>query len=179
MPSRPSTAELLIRPITADEVLAVATTHVRADRETYEPIFGAKFREVEIGRSQLRWDTALGAGDVLLAAVVSGRIIGFAHATATWMSALYLLASHHRRGIGLRLLVALCDELQTRGVSEIGFQAVAGNAGAIAFYQAVGAKAVGRKLEGEGDEAWEDIVFTLTIDAPAAFRRRQGCLTPR
>lgn len=171
MPRHPSTAEWLIRPVAAEDVLSVARTHVQADRETYQPIFGARFREVEIGGSQLRWDTALGAGDVLLAAVDDGQIVGFAHATPTWMSALYLLASHHRRGIGLRLLAALCDQLRTRGVSEIGFQAVADNAGAIAFYRAVGASAVGRKLEGEGDDVWEDIVFTLPTDAPAAFRR--------
>jgi GNAT superfamily N-acetyltransferase len=171
MSSRPSTAELSIRPVAPDEVLAVAATHVQADRETYAPIFGASFQEVEIGRSQLRWDAALGAGDVLLAAVADGRIVGFVHANSTWMSALYLLASHHRRGVGLRLLVALCDQLQARGVAEIGFQAVADNAGAVAFYEAVGAKAVGRKLEGEGDHVWEDILFTLATDAPAAFRR--------
>jgi ribosomal protein S18 acetylase RimI-like enzyme len=172
MSSRRSTAELLIRPVIPDDVLAVATTHVQADRETYQPIFGVRFQEVEIGGSQLRWDTALGAGEVLLAAEIDGRIVGFVHASETWMSALYLLASHHRRGIGLRLLLALCDELEARGVTEIGFQAVADNAGAIAFYEAVGAKAVGRKLEGEGDGAWEDIVFTLAIDALAAFQRR-------
>jgi len=171
MSSRRSTAELLIRPVTADDVLAVAATHVRADRETYEPIFGARFLEVEIWRSQQRWDTALECGDVLMAADVRGQIIGFAHATAAWMSALYLLGSYHRNGIGLRLLRAVCGELRARGVAEIGFQAVADNVGAIAFYEAVGAKPVGRKLEGEGDGAWEDIVFTLATDAPAAFRR--------
>jgi len=175
MSSGPSTADLrqvLIRPVEPDEALAVALTHVQADRETYEPIFGARFREVEIAASQLRWDTALGAGDVLLAAVDEGRgIVGFAHASPTWMSALYLLASHRRRGIGLRLLRALCEALRARGVTEIGFQAVADNEGAVAFYRAVGARAVDRKLEGEGDAAWEDIVFTLATDAPAAFRR--------
>jgi GNAT superfamily N-acetyltransferase len=170
----PSTADLrevLIRPVAPDEALAVAVVHVQADSETYEPIFGDRFREVEIGASQLRWDAALDAGDVLLAALTDGRIVGFAHATPTWMSALYLLASHRRRGIGLRLLLALCEALRDRGVGEIGFQAVADNTGAIAFYLAVGARAAGRKWEGEGDEAWEDIVFTLATDAPAAFRR--------
>jgi ribosomal protein S18 acetylase RimI-like enzyme len=107
-----------------------------------------------------------------LAAEDGGGMVGFAHASPSWMSALYLLSSHRRRGIGLGLLCALCEALRDRGVGEIGFQAVANNAGAIAFYEAVGAKAVGRKREGEGDESWEDIVFTLATDAPAAFRRR-------
>jgi hypothetical protein len=48
---------------------------------------------------------------------------------------------------------------------------VAGNANAIAFYGAVGARIAGRETQGEGDAAWEDIVFTLATDAPAASRR--------
>ncbi|HLY78892.1 MAG TPA: GNAT family N-acetyltransferase [Caulobacteraceae bacterium] len=155
----------------ADEVVAVAQLHVQADRETYQPIFGAHFEAADLDLSQLRWDVALAAGDVLLVALEDGRMVGLAHATPTWMSALYLLSTHIRRGIGLRLLVALCEALQARGVAEIGFKAVAGNTNAIAFYQAVGAQIVGRETQGEGDAAWEDIVFSLATDAPAAFRR--------
>jgi ribosomal protein S18 acetylase RimI-like enzyme len=164
-------AGIVIRPVEADEAPAVALLHVQADRETYQPIFGPHFEAVDIDRSQLRWDTALFAGDVLLVAVEGGRMVGFTHATPTWMSALYLLASHHRRGIGLRLLVALCAALRARGVAEIGFNAVADNTNAIAFYEAVGARIVGRETQGEGEAAWEDIVFALDIDAPAASRR--------
>jgi GNAT superfamily N-acetyltransferase len=164
-------ADVLIRPVEADEALTVALLHVQADRETYQPIFGPRFEAVDIDRSQLRWDTAISAGDVLLVAVEDGRMVGFAHATPTWMSALYLLGSHHRRGIGLRLLMALCEALRARGIAEIGFKAVAGNASAIAFYQAVGARVVGHETQAEGDAAWEDILFSMATDAPAASRR--------
>jgi ribosomal protein S18 acetylase RimI-like enzyme len=161
----------LIRPVRTDEAPAVALVHVQADRETYQPIFGPHFEAVDIDRSQLRWDAALASDDVLLAATEDGRMIGFAHATPTWMSALYLLAASQRQGIGLRLLLALCEALQARGVAEIGFKAVAGNTNAIAFYQAVGARIVGRETQGEGAAAWEDVLFTLATDAPAASRR--------
>jgi GNAT superfamily N-acetyltransferase len=172
MSADPSTASaVLIRPARPDEAAAVAAVHVQADRETYQPIFGARFEAVDIDRSQLRWDTALGAGDVLLVALEDDRVVGFAHATPSWMSALYLLATHVRRGIGLGLLVALCEALRARGVGEIGFKAVADNVNAIAFYEAVGAKIAGRETQGEGSAAWEDILFTLVTDAPAAFRR--------
>jgi GNAT superfamily N-acetyltransferase len=172
MPSHSSTAGAVrIRSARADEALAVAEVHVQADRETYRPIFGAHFEAVELGRSELRWEAALAAGDVLLVAVEDGRIVGFAHATPAWMSALYLLETHLRRGIGLDLLVALCEALRARGVAEVGFKAVAGNTGAIAFYEAVGARITGRQTQGEGEAAWEDILFSLATDAPAAFRR--------
>jgi ribosomal protein S18 acetylase RimI-like enzyme len=172
MPSRVATpAAVLIRPARPDEALAVARVHVQADRETYAPIFGPHFEAVDIDRSQLRWDAALGAGDVLLIALDEDRMIGFAHAAQSWMSALYVLATHTRRGIGLRLLAAICEALRARGVAEIGFEAVATNLGAVAFYQAVGARIVGRRTKGEGEAAWEDYRFTLATDAPAALRR--------
>ena len=151
--------------------MAIAKVHVRADQETYQPIFGPHFQQVDIDGSQLRWDTALGAGDVLLVAAEEGEIVGFAHATPTWMSALYLLASHQRRGIGLGLLAALCEALKARGVTEIGFKAVTDNTNAIAFYEAVGARAVGREMQGEGEARWEETLFKLATEAPAASRR--------
>jgi GNAT superfamily N-acetyltransferase len=87
------------------------------------------------------------------------------------MSALYLVASHKRRGIGTALLAALCEAVRARGIGEICFQCVAANADAIAFYERVGARRVGRKWEGEGADAWEEVVFVLATDGPAALRR--------
>jgi GNAT superfamily N-acetyltransferase len=153
-----------------DDVAAVASAHVQADRETYAPIFAGKFREVELARSQARWTAALVADAVFLVAVDDGRIVGFAQAHENWLSALYLLASHHRRGLGARLLTEARARLAARGVREIGFQCVAANTAAIAFYEAQGARQVGRKLEGEGDEAWEDVIFALATKGSAASR---------
>jgi GNAT superfamily N-acetyltransferase len=160
-----------IRPVRLGEALTVARVHIQADGETYRPLFGERFREVALTESLARWDNALEAGDVLLAAIDQGRVVGLAHASGAWMSALYLLASHHRRGIGAALLTALCEAVRLRGVGEIGFGCVSTNAGAIAFYEAQGARQTGRLRKGEGADAWEDIVFALATDAPAALRR--------
>jgi L-amino acid N-acyltransferase YncA len=177
--SRASHASIVIRPAGPGEARAVAETHVRADAETYAPIFGSAFRPVGMEASLRRWETALAAGDVLLVAEAEGRLVGFAHASASWMSALYLLAGFKRRGLGLSLLCALCAELRRRGVAEIGFKAVAANADAIAFYTAVGAKVVGRETGGEGEAIWEELRFALGTDAPAAFRGGEGRLSVR
>jgi hypothetical protein len=88
-----------------------------------------------------------------------------------WVSSLYLLARRLRPGVGLDLLVKLCEALRARGVAEIGFKAVSNNANALAFYSAVGAWAVGRETPGERGQAGEDIIFALATHAPAAFRR--------
>ena len=83
-----------------DEAAIMARVHVQADAETYRPVLGTRFRAVPIAESLARWETALAAGDEFLAAEAEGAIIGFAHAHGDWMSALYLLASHQRRGVG-------------------------------------------------------------------------------
>ena len=38
-------------------------------------------------------------------------------------------------------------------------------------HRAVGARITGRQTTGEGEAAWEDVLFTLATEAPAAFRR--------
>ena len=48
---------------------------------------------------------------------------------------------------------------------------VAANANAIGFYEALGARRMGLKRMGEGADAWDEILFALATDAPAAFRR--------
>jgi GNAT superfamily N-acetyltransferase len=154
---------VVIRPARREEAHAIALVHVRADRETYAPIFGAGFQEVALEESRLRWETALAAGDVFLVAEDEGRIVGFGHATNDWMSALYLVATHLRRGIGSRLLAALRAELRARGAAEVGFKAVAGNERALAFYAAQGAREIDRRRQGEGDAGWEDVHFVLPI----------------
>ena len=148
----------------------MARVHVQADAETYRPLFGARFRAVPIAQSLARWETALAAGDVFLAAEDEGAIVGLAHAHGDWMSALYVRATHQRRGLGMALLRELCTAAWARGVTEICFDCVTTNENAIAFYEAMGARAVGRKWEGEGADAWEELVFALATDSPALRR---------
>jgi GNAT superfamily N-acetyltransferase len=160
-----------VRPVCAGEAAAVAQVHVQADTETYRPLFGAHFRAVPIEESLARWEAALAAGDAFLVAEDEGAIVGLAHAHEDWMSALYLLAAHRRRGVGRTLLGELCAAVQARGVTEIRFDCVAINDNAIAFYEAMGARRTGREWRGEGDDAWEEVLFALATDGPAALRR--------
>jgi GNAT superfamily N-acetyltransferase len=161
-----------VRPVRQGEALTVARVHVQADGETYRPLFGPRFHEAPLADSLARWERALALGDVFLAGTDEGRLVGLAHASGAWMSALYLLASHRRRGIGARLLIMLCEAVRLRGVGDIGFACVSTNADAIAFYETLGARQSGRRSMGEGEDVWEDILFTLDTSAPAAFRRR-------
>ena len=152
---------ITLRSSRADEATEIAKVHVQADWETYSPIFGTKARRVDLAVSQARWASALNAGDVLLVAIEDDRIIGLGHARNDWMSALYLLASHRRRGIGARLLSELRRRLGGRGVETFGFQVVAANHDAIAFYEAQGARRLGSRMEGAGEDAWEDYIYEI------------------
>ena len=160
----------IVRPARHRDVDAVAGAHIQADRETYQPIFLERFRPPPMEESRARWLRALANDDVFLVADDGAAIVGFAHAAGAWMSALYLIASHHRQGLGARLLTEVCAQVRRRGVAEIEFQAVAANAGAIAFYEAMGARQIGRKLEGKGEDAWEDVVFALRTDGLTGSR---------
>jgi GNAT superfamily N-acetyltransferase len=160
-----------IRSVRQGEAPRVAQVHIQADGETYRPLFGESYRAVVLADSLARWDQALAQGDVFLAATDAGRVVGFAHAAGAWMSALYLLGSHRRRGIGARLLAQLCDAVRLRGIGEIAFACVSTNAVAIAFYEARGARQIGRRRMGEGADTWEDVLFALDTSTPAAFRR--------
>jgi ribosomal protein S18 acetylase RimI-like enzyme len=160
-----------VRAARADETAAIAVLHVRATRETYAPILGARAERRDFDQSRARWEAAIASGDILLVAAEADVIVGLLHVEGDWMQSLYLASSHHRRGIGTRLLAAAGAELKARGVDEFGFRCVAENLGAIAFYEAIGARRVGRSSEGEGADAVEHVAFVLTTDAAAALRR--------
>ena len=77
----------------------------------------------------------------------------------------------------------LCEKRRTAAVA-IGFQAVAENVDAIAFYECNWSESRRPQAEGEGDATCSDIVFTLATDALVAFRRchagyRWGMPCPR
>ena len=161
----------IVRDAIAADLGAIVAAHVQADAETYRPIFRERFRERTRLECDRRWRDAFAAGDVLLVAEDQERVVGFAHAHGDWMSALYLLASHYRQGLGLALLSELCRQTAARGLRAIEFQCVADNANAIAFYETMGARRIGDKTEGEGDHRWKDLIFRLDTDRVTASRR--------
>ena len=144
--------------------------HVEADRETYQPIMVEGFRPRDLGEIEARWRKALEAGDDLLVLEDDGRIVGLGHVGGAWMSALYILRSHHRRGFGQALLAELCARARSRGITEIGFQCVVENVQALAFYEAQGARRVGRTTESEGATTWDEFVMSLPTDPAGASR---------
>jgi ribosomal protein S18 acetylase RimI-like enzyme len=88
--------------------------------------------------------------------------VGLGHACGERIDALYILPAYHRRGIGKAMLGRLLQFLRERGVSEARFDVVAVNAPAIAFYEAQGARAVGRCVDRDPRGDTEDLIFAVT-----------------
>jgi ribosomal protein S18 acetylase RimI-like enzyme len=62
-------------------------------------------------------------------------------------SALYVLAAHQRRGVGRRLMALMARDLLAREVRGAALWVLRDNEPARRFYEALGAKVVGRRIE--------------------------------
>ena len=62
-------------------------------------------------------------------------------------SALYLLAAHQRQGIGRRLMTLMAQDLLAREMRGAALWVLRDNAPARRFYEALGAKVVGQRVE--------------------------------
>ena len=155
-----------IRAATPDDITEIARVHVKADWETYAPLIGTQTYALQAAESERRWRQGLQDGGVLLVATDGDAIVGLGHAYANRIGALYLLASHQRRGIGRAMLARLLQFLRERGVAEAQFDVVAVNAGAISFYRAQGARPVGRVINRDPRGDTEDLVFAIATGPP-------------
>jgi GNAT superfamily N-acetyltransferase len=165
-----TSAEMIqIREAALDDIPAIARVHVNADWDTYSALFGSRAYALGFGESELRWRRALCDGDTLLVASDGGDIVGLGHARGDWIGALYMLRSHQRRGAGRALLWGLLAALNRQGIPEAGFDVVAANENAIAFYRAHGAQPVGRCINRDTRGDNEDLIFaipTTPVTAP-------------
>lgn len=95
--------------------------------------------------------------------VVPGRGYALARVAGTDCVLLDLAAARDGGGIGRALLSALARAAKERGCARISFEASAGNARALAFYEKAGAKVVGRrpKFYYDGSDA-----VLLDLDIP-------------
>jgi len=148
---------VIIRAAREGEAAALAAAHTEADFEAYAPLFGDRFKRIGEAATLKRWQDALDEGDVVLAAVDGAEIVGVVHIKDDLMRALYLRASHIGHGIGHRLMTTAFAQARDRGVATIRFNVLENNDRAIAFYEAHGARRIGRTLQqdDDGDEWWD------------------------
>jgi ribosomal protein S18 acetylase RimI-like enzyme len=162
--------EIAIRRAQAGDAGAIAVVHVAAWRETYaglmpEPLLGA----LSVEERTSRWHRILTTPDrsresaAFVTVHAAQSVVGFgscgrqpladlvAGGFAGEFSALYVLAAHQRRGLGRRLMVLMAEDLMARKVRGAALWVLRENEPARRFYEALGAKVVGRRVETVGE----------------------------
>jgi ribosomal protein S18 acetylase RimI-like enzyme len=145
-------AQIAIRPATPNDLDAIVPLHVAVWRDTYRDLAPAEAVERldEAARRPL-WVAMLGRPGTL-AAVDGTALVGFAQVAPAGDAAfegrpelkyLYVARSHARQGIGRRLLSEAARYAVAQGHRDLGVGVVVGNAPAIRFYEASGARRAG------------------------------------
>jgi ribosomal protein S18 acetylase RimI-like enzyme len=162
----------MIRRATPADVDGIAQVHVQAWRESYPglmPQAAIEARSVETRMSQ--WRNTLAESDRLTFVYVAEEdraICGFGSAgTIRWtglstgseVSALYLLDAVKRRGIGRMLFVRLLGELAVRGFTSTGLWVLTRNTPARRFYEALGGRSGGTRVERRGEYVLDEIAY--------------------
>jgi len=148
--------EIDIRPAGAADARAIAQVRVDSWRTTYRGLIPDAYLDgMEVDASVALWDRVLAAeaanAVVVFVATRDGEVIGFAagnmlkepkHGADAELTAVYLRRDVQRARLGHRLVRAVVDALRARGASAMIVWTIAGNKGARAFYEQLGAELV-------------------------------------
>ena len=139
---------------------AIAALHVASWRAAYRDLAPAEvFEAMDEPLRLRRWTETLSAPadrQVVLLAERDGRLAGMGMAASPSEAAfgergeirsLYLDPAFQRLGLGRRLMSALAVRIAGWGYGGAALGVVAGNDGAVAFYQALGGRLAGRYLD--------------------------------
>lgn len=151
---------IAITPAGLDDAPAIAAVHVTGWRETYPGLLPASVIDrLTVERRETQWRGWLSSSErppFVCVARDGQAIVGFVLAGPTRtvtafadreLDALYVLASHHGRGIGRALIEAAIIDARASAAAALGFWVVAENRRARAFYEAGGASAVAERRE--------------------------------
>jgi ribosomal protein S18 acetylase RimI-like enzyme len=166
-PIRDATAvqALHFRRATVEDAAAIAAVHVQSHIETYGSLReGWSFATAVEWRLGL-WTQALAEDGFAFVALDLGRVVGFGHAVGDRLTTLYLLATYQKRGVGLRLLRLLLNEVSARGYALVRFNVLASNVNAIGFYESQGAEVVERIVVEKPTGTREELVYEIETGA--------------
>jgi ribosomal protein S18 acetylase RimI-like enzyme len=175
--------ELRVRPATVDDASAIAMLHVRSWREAYRDLAPDEaYSALDEPLRLARWRELLTApqdGRLILLAERAGRAVGVGVAgppssaalgSNGEISSLYVDPASKRTGIGLRLMGELARQIAAWGYAGVALGVVEGNAAAIAFYESLGCRTVGRYVD--PGPLWRSINLVLAWDDASALASR-------
>lgn len=139
-----------VKPATPDDAPEIPRIGVLGWQAAYRDLMPADYlAELSVDRRSANWRHSIGLGrDRILVARDGQRVLGFSCCApardedtpphAAELIALYLDPAVWRHGHGRQLLQAGRDDMAARGFTSMTLWVLAGNARAIAFYQAMG-----------------------------------------
>ena len=141
-----------IRPASVDDAQPIARIRIDCWRTTYRGLIPDVYLDaMEIDASAALWTRVLSAAQRTASVFVADdedEIVGFAagnmleeprHGLNAELSAAYLRRDRQRAGIGRRLVAAVARAQRAHGASGLIVWVIAGNKGARAFYERLGA----------------------------------------
>ncbi len=142
-----------IRLATPNDATAIAQVRVMAWRTTYRGMIPAAYLDaMKVEDSAALWERVLTAGPNTTSTFVAeaeGLVVGFASGLMlpesrlgfdAELSAVYLEREHQRHGVGRRLVARVAAAQQAHGATGLVAWVIAGNKGARAFYESLGAE---------------------------------------
>ena len=144
-----------IRPASTADAPAIAAVRIDSWRTTYRGLIPDAYLDgMQLDASTALWDRVLGAESstaVVFVALRDGEVIGFAagnmlkeskHGADSELTVVYLRRDAQRARIGHRLVGSVVEALRARGATTMIVWTIAGNKGARAFYERLGAELV-------------------------------------
>ena len=148
-----SEAGTRIRRALADDARAIANVRVEGWRTAYRGLIPDAYLDgMRVEASEALWQRVLGAAPnrtCVFVAEHDGDVVGFGAGNMldppklgcdAELTAIYLLSSHRRTGIGRRLVSAVAATQRSFGATSLLTWVIAGNRPARAFYEALGAE---------------------------------------
>ncbi|HVT96605.1 MAG TPA: GNAT family N-acetyltransferase [Acidobacteriaceae bacterium] len=160
---------MLIRNAVVNDARPIAQVHLASWKTTYPGLIPQEYIDgLRVEKGTADWQAALSSGrTTVLVAEDEKTVVGFAaggaiaHAVDGYegeLGAIYLLASHQRRGIGAALLRRMAAELQGKGLRNMAVWVLRENP-ACGFYRRLGGIQVGEQTIEIGGRVLPEIAY--------------------
>lgn len=143
----------------------LAELYATAHAETYAPIFGAAYVPLDRAGTETVCAAFFKKKSVVLLARYGGADAGFLYLASGHLELLYLLRTYQSLKIGRALMRRALTAAAESGRTEITFNVLPANTGAVRFYQALGAERIGSVICQHETGPFEDWVFRLAVTA--------------
>ena len=167
-----STVLIEVRRAKPADATAVAETHDTAWRAAYQGVIpGVELDKLVNRRGPGWWDSAIRKGSRIAVLAFGEKIAGYANygrnrARSLYYDGeiyeLYLRPEYQGLGFGRRLVTSARRDLAQGGLKSLVVWALSDNDPAVAFYRALGGKAVARSSERFGDKTLDKVAYAWT-----------------